>query len=64
MNNIRKPSFTCIDAAGQYAVNLEQFSPWLDLPMTLSIGEPKRNKDYQKGAFSPRGPPTTPRASR
>src|SRR5580700_10128740 len=34
-----------IDAAGQYATNLEQFLRSLKLPMTLSIGEPKRNKD-------------------
>jgi transposase len=40
-----------IDAAGQYAVNLEQFLRGLDLPLTLSIGEPKRNKDYQKAHF-------------
>ena len=32
-----------IDAAGQYAANLEQFLRGLDLPITLSIGEPKRN---------------------
>ncbi len=50
-----------IDAAGQYATNLEQFLRGLDLPMTLSIGEPKRNKDYQKAHF-PSAPPTTPRA--
>src|SRR5262245_11902407 len=50
-----------IDAAGQYAVNLEQFLRGLGLPMTLSIGEPKRNKDYQK-ATSPSAPPMTPRA--
>ncbi len=37
-----------IDAAGQYAANLEQFLRGLNLPMTLSIGEPKRNKDYQR----------------
>jgi transposase len=43
-----------IDAAGQYAVNLEQFLRGLDLPMTLSIGEPKRNKDYQKAHFPKR----------
>src|SRR6516164_11717411 len=43
-----------IDAAGQYAVNLEQFLRSLDLPMTLSIGEPKRNKDYQKAHFPKR----------
>jgi len=43
-----------LDAAGQYAVNLEQFLRGLDLPMTLSIGEPKRNKDYQKAHFPKR----------
>jgi hypothetical protein len=34
-----------IDAAGQYAANLEHFLRGLALPMTLSVGEPKRNKD-------------------
>jgi transposase len=43
-----------IDAAGQYAANLEHFLRSLDLPMTLSIGEPKRNKDYQKAHFPKR----------
>jgi transposase len=43
-----------IDAAGQYAVNLEHFLRSLDLPMTLSVGEPKRNKDYQKAHFPKR----------
>jgi transposase len=43
-----------IDAAGQYAVNIEQFIRGLDLPMTLSIGEPKRNKDYRKAHFPKR----------
>jgi transposase len=43
-----------IDAAGQYAANLEQFLRGLKLPMTLSIGEPKRNKDYQKAHFPKR----------
>jgi transposase len=43
-----------IDAAGQYAANLEHFLRGLDLPMTLSIGEPKRNKDYQKVHFPKR----------
>jgi transposase len=43
-----------IDAAGQYAANLEQFLRSLPLPMTLSIGEPKRNKDYQKAHFPKR----------
>jgi transposase len=40
-----------IDAAGQYAANLEHFLRSLGLPMTLSIGEPKRNRDYQKAHF-------------
>lgn len=40
-----------VDAAGQYATNLERFLRGLALPMTLSIGEPKRNKDYQKAFF-------------
>ena len=43
-----------IDAAGQYAVNLERFLRSLSLPITLSIGEPKRNKDYQKAHFPKR----------
>jgi transposase len=43
-----------IDAAGQYAVNLEAFLRGLDLPLTISIGEPKRNKDYQKAHFPKR----------
>jgi transposase len=43
-----------IDAAGQYAVNIEQFLRGLDLPMTLSVGEPKRNKDYRKAHFPKR----------
>jgi transposase len=43
-----------IDAAGQYAANLERFLRGLNLPMTLSIGEPKRNKDYQKAHFPKR----------
>jgi transposase len=43
-----------IDAAGQYAANLERFLRGLDLPITVSIGEPKRNKDYQKAHFPKR----------
>lgn len=43
-----------IDAAGQYATNLEHFLRGLPLPLTLSIGEPKRNKDYQKAHFPKR----------
>jgi transposase len=40
-----------IDAAGQYAANLEQFLRGLAWPMTISIGEPKRNKDYHRAHF-------------
>jgi transposase len=43
-----------IDAAGQYANNLERFLRRLPLPMTLTIGEPKRNRDYQKAHFPKR----------
>jgi transposase len=43
-----------VDAAGQYAMNLERFLRGLALPMTISIGEPKRNKDYQKAHFPKR----------
>jgi transposase len=43
-----------VDAAGQYAANLERFLRSLDLPMTLSIGEPKRNKDYRMAHFPKR----------
>src|SRR5262245_50852845 len=44
----------CIDAAGQYAANLEQFLRGLDCPITLSIGQPKRNKDYRAAHFPKR----------
>jgi transposase len=43
-----------IDAAGQYAQNLERFLHSLDLPLTISVGEPKRNKDYRKAHFPKR----------
>ena len=43
-----------IDAAGQYADDLEQFLRDLDWPMTISVGEPKRNKDYHKAHFPKR----------
>jgi transposase len=42
-----------LDAAGQYASNLERFLRSLDLPLALSVGEPKRNKDYHH-AHSPK----------
>jgi transposase len=43
-----------IDAAGQYAANLEQFLRGLDCPITLSVGQPKRNKDYRMAHFPKR----------
>src|SRR5208283_2630137 len=43
-----------LDAAAQYAANLEHFLRGLALPITLSIGEPKRNKDYQTAHFPKR----------
>lgn len=43
-----------IDAAGQYAANLENFLRSLThLPISISVGEPKRNKDYHS-AYSPK----------
>jgi transposase len=46
--------FVRIDAAGQYATNLERFLRSLDLPMTISVGEPKRNNDYRNAHFPKR----------
>jgi len=43
-----------IDAAGQYATNLERLLRTLPWQMTISIGEPKRNKDYHKAIFPKR----------
>jgi transposase len=43
-----------LDAAGQYAANLEHFLRGLALPITLSVGEPKRDKDYPKAHFPKR----------
>jgi len=43
-----------IDAAGQYAANLERFLRQLPLPLVISIGEPKRNKDYRNAHFPKR----------
>lgn len=42
-----------VDAAGQYADNLLHFLRHLPLPLTVSVGEPKRNRDYHR-AFSPK----------
>jgi len=43
-----------IDAAGQYATNLQRFLQSLALPLIVSLGEPKRNKDYHKALFPKR----------
>jgi transposase len=43
-----------IDAAGQYAANLQRFLYALDFPKTISVGEPKRNKDYRSVHFPKR----------
>src|SRR3990167_3717416 len=43
-----------IDAAGQYATNLECYLRSLGLPMTISVGQPKQNKDYHQAIFPKR----------
>ena len=43
-----------IDAAGQYALNLEQFLRGLPLSKTISVGEPNRNKAYRQAMFPKR----------
>lgn len=43
-----------IDAAGQYATNLEAFLRSLPHPHTLSVGEPARNNNYRKALFPKR----------
>lgn len=43
-----------IDAAGQYATNLERYLRGLHLPMTISVGQPKQNKDYHQAIFPKR----------
>jgi transposase len=43
-----------IDAAGQYAVNLERFLRALPCAKTLSVGQPKQNRDYCKVHFPKR----------
>lgn len=46
--------FVRIDAAGQYATNLESFLRALPLPITISSGEPERNKAYRQAHFPKR----------
>jgi transposase len=43
-----------LDAAGQYAANLEAFLRLLPFPLTLSVGEPARNHNYRKAIFPKR----------
>jgi transposase len=43
-----------LDAAGQYATNLETFLRSLPFPKTLTVGEPARNQDYRKALFPKR----------
>jgi transposase len=43
-----------IDAAGQYAANLERFLRSLPLPLELSCGQPARNAAYRKVHFPKR----------
>jgi transposase len=43
-----------IDAAGQYAVNLERFLRALPCEKTLSVGQPKQNRDYCRAHFPKR----------
>lgn len=43
-----------IDAAGQYASNLEAHLRQLKLAKTISVGEPKRNRDYRNVHFPKR----------
>lgn len=43
-----------LDAAGQYAANLERYLRSLPFHITLSVGEPARNKHYRQ-AIAPKG---------
>ena len=43
-----------LDAAGQYATNLEAFLRRLPFPTTISVGEPARNQNYRKAIFPKR----------
>jgi transposase len=43
-----------LDAAGQYATNLEAYLRQLPLPLTLSVGEPTRNQRYRQALFPKR----------
>lgn len=40
-----------LDAAGQYAANLEAFVRQLPFNVSFSVGEPKRNRDYKNAHY-------------
>src|SRR5438552_1633082 len=40
-----------LDAAGQYATNLEAFLRQLPFPKSISLGDPLRNQNYRKAIF-------------
>ena len=43
-----------LDAAGNYAVNLETFVRSLNVPKTVSVGEPRRNQRYREAHYPKR----------
>lgn len=43
-----------LDAAGQYATNLEAFLQQLPFPKTLTVGDPARNQHYRQALFPKR----------
>ena len=43
-----------LDAAGQYAANLEIFLRALPFPKTITVGDPARNSNYRKAIFPKR----------
>jgi transposase len=43
-----------LDAAGNYAVNLEAFVRSLNVPKTVSVGEPRRNQRYREAHYPKR----------
>lgn len=50
-----KPQFLFrVDAAGQYAANLQRYLERLPFDKVISCGEPKRNKDYRSAHYPKR----------
>ena len=59
INKLRKKHTDCVlhirvDAAGQYAENLLRWLHRLDGPSVISVGQPARNKAYQKVHYEKR----------